>query len=84
MARRSTGASAGWALNDEAIRYFGYMQMKKTLDAALVLIERIYGERPRVNYYFGTSQALSGRLKDAAILPHVTGSDHCPVTLTLG
>ena len=30
--------------------------MKKTHDAAMVLIERIYGERPRFNYYIGTSQ----------------------------
>jgi len=45
-----------WALNDEAIRNFGYAQMKKTHDAAMVLIERMYGERPRFNYYIGTSQ----------------------------
>ena len=29
-----------WALNDEAIANLGYMQMKKTHDAAMVLIER--------------------------------------------
>jgi exodeoxyribonuclease-3 len=34
--------------------------------------------------YFGLSGGLLGRVKDAAILPHVTGSDHCPVSLTLG
>jgi feruloyl esterase len=34
----------------------GYMQMKKTHDAAMVLIRRMYGELPRFNYYFGTSQ----------------------------
>ena len=45
-----------WALNEEAIRNLGYMQMKKTHDAALVIIERIYGERPRFNYYIGGSQ----------------------------
>ena len=45
-----------WALNDEAIRNLGYMQMKKTLDAARVVIERAYGARPRFTYYFGTSQ----------------------------
>src|SRR5438128_6708433 len=45
-----------WALNDEAIRNFGYAQMKKTHDAAMVLITRMYGERPRFNYYIGTSQ----------------------------
>src|SRR5215467_8268186 len=45
-----------WALNDEAIRNFGYAQMKKTHDAAMVLIERMYGARPQFNYYIGTSQ----------------------------
>ena len=45
-----------WALNDEAIKNLGYMQMKKTHDAAMVLIQRMYGERPRYNYYVGTSQ----------------------------
>ena len=30
--------------------------MKKTHDAAMVIIERAYGERPRFNYYIGTSQ----------------------------
>ena len=30
--------------------------MKKTHDAAMVLIERAYGSRPRFNYYVGTSQ----------------------------
>ena len=45
-----------WALNEEAIRNLGYMQMKKTHDAAMVIIERIYGERPLFNYYVGGSQ----------------------------
>jgi hypothetical protein len=45
-----------WTLNEEAIKNFGYMQMKKTHDAAMVIIERIYGERPRFNYYVGNSQ----------------------------
>ena len=30
--------------------------MKKTHDAAMVIIERMYGERPRFNYYIGNSQ----------------------------
>jgi len=54
------GASAtnpdDWALNDEAIRNLGYMQLKKTHDAALVLIERMYGARPTFNYFIGSSQ----------------------------
>jgi len=45
-----------WALNDEAIANLGYMQLKKTHDAAMVLMERFYGQRPRYNYFFGTSQ----------------------------
>lgn len=48
--------SDDWALNDEAIKNLGYMQMKKTHDAAIVLIERMYGARPKYNYYIGTSQ----------------------------
>ncbi len=45
-----------WALSDEAIKNLGYMQLKKTHDAAMVLMERMYGERPRFNYFVGTSQ----------------------------
>ena len=45
-----------WALNDEAIRNLGYLQLKKTHDAALVLVERMYGARPTYNYFFGSSQ----------------------------
>ncbi len=48
--------SDDWALNDEAIKNLGYMQMKKTHDAAMVLIERMYSVKPRYNYYIGTSQ----------------------------
>jgi Tannase and feruloyl esterase len=45
-----------WALNDESMKNLGHMQMKKTRDAAMILIARAYGERPRFNYYVGTSQ----------------------------
>jgi feruloyl esterase len=45
-----------WTLNDEAIRNLGYMQMKKTHDVAMTLVERAYRGRPRFNYYVGTSQ----------------------------
>jgi hypothetical protein len=50
------GTGDDWALNDEAMNNLGYMQLKKTHDAAVVLIERIYGEKPRFNYFFGSSQ----------------------------
>jgi feruloyl esterase len=49
-------SSTRWAYSDEAIRNFGYAQMKKTRDAAMVVIERAYGARPRFTYYAGTSQ----------------------------
>jgi pimeloyl-ACP methyl ester carboxylesterase len=45
-----------WALNDEAIRNFGYAQLKKTHDVAQILIRRLYGEKPRYRYFIGTSQ----------------------------
>jgi pimeloyl-ACP methyl ester carboxylesterase len=48
--------SLDWTLNDEAIANFGYMAPKKTHDAAIVLIQRAYGRRPRFNYFFGHSQ----------------------------
>lgn len=48
--------SNDWALNDEAIANLGYAQMKKTHDAAMVVIERLYAARPLFNYYLGTSQ----------------------------
>jgi hypothetical protein len=50
------GGGNDWALNEEAIRNLGYLQMKKTRDAAMVIMERVYGERPRFNYYIGSSQ----------------------------
>ena len=54
----ATGPTTGdeWSLNDEAIKNLGYMQMKKTHDAALVIMERVYGKKPVFNYYVGTSQ----------------------------
>jgi exodeoxyribonuclease-3 len=33
--------------------------------------------------YFGVSQTLIERVADATILPHVLGSDHCPVSMIL-
>ena len=50
------GAGSDWALHEEAIKNIGYLQLKKTHDAAMVLIERAYAEKPRFNYFFGQSQ----------------------------
>jgi pimeloyl-ACP methyl ester carboxylesterase len=54
--RMGPGVSTDWTLNDEAIRNLGYMQMKKTRDAAMVVIDRAYGAAPAFNYYVGNSQ----------------------------
>ncbi|HPR62532.1 MAG TPA: tannase/feruloyl esterase family alpha/beta hydrolase, partial [Prolixibacteraceae bacterium] len=53
----ASGPTSGdeWALNDEAIQNMGYMQMKKTHDAAMVIMERIYGKQPKFKYYVGSS-----------------------------
>jgi feruloyl esterase len=45
-----------WALNDEAVANLGYLQLKKTHDVAMIVIERAYGARPRFSYFFGNSQ----------------------------
>jgi feruloyl esterase len=55
-AEKPNAAADDWATNEEAIANLGYMQLKKTHDAAMVLIRRIYGEGPRFNYFFGGSQ----------------------------
>lgn len=51
-----SGQDTQWALNDEAIRNFGYAQLKKTHDVAQILVQRLYGEAPRYRYFVGTSQ----------------------------
>ncbi len=50
----TTGSA--WSVNDEAMKNLGYMQMKKTYDAAMVLQERLYGVQPTHRYWFGNSQ----------------------------
>ncbi len=45
-----------WATNDEAIANLGYMQLKKTHDAAMVIMQRVYGQKPKYNYFVGSSQ----------------------------
>jgi hypothetical protein len=49
-------SNPAWAVNDESIRNFGFMQMKKTYDAAGVLQQRAYGGVPVYRYWFGGSQ----------------------------
>lgn len=51
-----SGSDTQWSLNAEAIKNFGYMQMKKTHDAAMVLLQRAYGAKLRLSYWVGNSQ----------------------------
>jgi hypothetical protein len=50
------GRADAWALNDEAVANLAYLQLKKTHDAAMVIMQRAYGERPRFSYFLGNSQ----------------------------
>ena len=49
-------ATPNWTLNEESVKNFGYMQLKKTHDAAWTIIERAYGSAPVYSYFFGSSQ----------------------------
>src|SRR5580704_4449114 len=69
-AAKGPPSSDDWALNDEAIQNLGYMQMKKTHDAAMVLIERMYGSKPQYNYYVGSSQGGREALTVAGRYPN--------------
>ena len=59
-----------WALNDEAIRNFGYAQLKKTHDVAQILIRRFYSVAPQYRYFVGTSQGGREALTVAQRYPH--------------
>jgi hypothetical protein len=58
-----------WALNDEAMKNLGYMQMKKTRDAAQTLMMRMYGRKPVYAYWFGGSQGGREGLTVAKFYP---------------
>ena len=50
-----TGNNGEFALNDEALRNFGFEQLKKTKDVAFAIVERYYGRPPRQSYFYGHS-----------------------------
>lgn len=50
------GNTATWALNSEAWTNFGHAGLKKTHDAAFAVIQSLYGSKPQVSYFMGTSQ----------------------------
>jgi hypothetical protein len=52
----STEDGLAWALNDEAVRNFGHLQLKKTRDVAMQVVQRAFGQLPEYNYFYGGSQ----------------------------
>ena len=62
-----------WALNDEAMANLGYMQMKKTHDAAMVLIERAVWRRGRASTTTsGRRRAVARRSPSRSAIPPTT------------
>ena len=53
---KGVGFDASFGLNDEALLNYGQQSIKKTHDAAMVLIERAYGTDPVYFYFAGFSQ----------------------------
>lgn len=53
---KGVGFDASFGLNDEALRNYGQESIKKTHDAAMVLIDRAYGDDPDYFYFVGFSQ----------------------------
>lgn len=58
-----------WYASDEAITNFAYGQLKKTHDAAIALMQNMYGQKPRLFYYFGFSQGGREALEVAQRFP---------------
>ena len=63
---KGVGFDASFGLNDEALLNYGQQSIKKTHDAASVLIERTYGADPAYFYFAGFSQGGHEALDAAA------------------
>jgi tannase/feruloyl esterase len=63
------GFDGRFALNAEAFANFGRLQIKKTHDVALALIQRRYGTSPRHSYFIGGSQGGHEALIAALFYP---------------
>lgn len=63
------GPAGDWALNDEAWVNFAHAGLKKTRDAAVAVLMRLHGQRPRTTYFMGTSQGGREALEVAQRYP---------------
>lgn len=52
----SSGLDGSFLVNAEALANFGGLQLKKTHDVAMHLVETLYGEAPQYRYFAGASQ----------------------------
>ncbi|HTQ98714.1 MAG TPA: tannase/feruloyl esterase family alpha/beta hydrolase [Candidatus Acidoferrum sp.] len=50
------GFDGKFYLNEEALENYGHMQLKKTHDVALALVQARYGNKPEHSYFIGGSQ----------------------------
>jgi pimeloyl-ACP methyl ester carboxylesterase len=64
------GTTATWSLNGEAWTNFGHAGLKKTHDAAFAVIQALYGAKPKVSYFMGTSQGGREALEVAQRYPN--------------
>ena len=63
------GFDGRFALNAESFANFGRLQIKKTHDVAMVLVQRRYGTPPRHSYFIGGSQGGHEALIAALFYP---------------
>ncbi|UIF90003.1 tannase/feruloyl esterase family alpha/beta hydrolase [Cupriavidus sp. UYPR2.512] len=50
------GFGSDWLLNQEAVTNYAYGEMKKTHDVAVELANQYFGQKPKLFYWFGSSQ----------------------------
>ncbi len=66
---KGVGFDARFGLNDEALRNYGQESIKKTHDAAMVLIDALYHAQPNHFYFIGFSQGGHEALDAAGRYP---------------
>lgn len=52
----TVNANAAFALNQEQLLNFGQYSIKKTVDVAKYIMNRMYGQKPKYTYFIGGSQ----------------------------
>lgn len=67
--KSAMGFDGSFALNDEARLNFGQLSVKKTHDAAMVLVKSYYKHAPKRSYFIGASQGGHEALVAAGLYP---------------